>query len=63
MNIGTRWAVVFTAWGGAAFAWWLRRKLHNEKQAHKAAELQEWENEGGNLAPSRQAPDTPLKTP
>jgi hypothetical protein len=61
MNIGTRWAVLFAACGGAAFASWLRRIFHNEKQAHKA-ELQEWENEGGNLAPSPPAPDALLKT-
>ena len=51
MNIVTRWAKLL----GAAFAsppWRTRAK---EKQAHKA-ELNEWENEGGNLAP---LPDTP----
>ena len=50
MNIYIRWAKLFAACGGAAFASLLRRKGHNEKQAHKA-ELHEWENEGGNLAP------------
>jgi len=50
MNIDIRWAKLFAACGGAAFASLLRRKRHNEKQAHKA-ELHEWENEGGNLAP------------
>lgn len=54
MNIGIRWAKLFTACGGAAFASRLRRKRHNEKQAHKA-ELHDWENEGGNLAPSLEA--------
>jgi hypothetical protein len=38
----------------AAFASRLRRKRHNEKQAHKA-ELHQWENEGGNLARSTQS--------
>jgi hypothetical protein len=61
MNIGARWAMLFGACGGAAFASWLRRKFLNEKQPHKA-ELQEWENEGGNLAPSPEAPGTLLKT-
>ena len=51
MNIDISWAKLFAACGGAAFASLLRRKGHNEKQAHKA-ELHEWENEGGNLAPS-----------
>ena len=54
MNTDTRWTMLFAAVGGAASASWLRSKLGNEKQAHKA-ELQEWENEGGNLAPSTAA--------
>ena len=58
MNIDIRWAKLFAACGGAAFAAAvLRRKRHNEKQAHKA-ELNEWENERGNLAPSPEATDT-----
>jgi len=61
MIIETRWATLFAACGGAAFTSWLRRLLHNEKQAHKA-QLQEWENEGGNLAPSPQALDALLRT-
>jgi len=61
MSTDTRWTMLFAAVGGAAFASWLRSKLGNEKQAHKA-ELQEWENEGGNLAPSPAVPDTLLKT-
>jgi len=60
MSIDTRWTKLFGASGGAAFASWLRRKLHSERQAHKA-ELQEWENEGGNLAPSAAVPDSLLK--
>ena len=60
MSIDTRWTKLFVGSGGAAFASWLGRKLHSEKQAHKA-ELQEWENEGGNLAPSAAVPDSLLK--
>jgi hypothetical protein len=60
MNINIRWAMLFAACGGAAFASLLRRKRHNEKQAPKA-ELHQWENEGGNLAPSPEASD-PLVT-
>jgi hypothetical protein len=54
MNSTNRWIVFFAAFGGAACAALLRSKRHNEKQVHKAAhkaELHEWENEGGNLAP------------
>ena len=61
MNIDSRWAKLFAACGGAAFASLLRRKRHNEKQAHKA-ELHEWENEGGVLAPSPEATDTLVTT-
>ena len=61
MNIDTRWTMLFAGKGRAAVASWLRRKFHNEKQAHKA-ELQEWENEGGNLALSPAVPDALLKT-
>ncbi|HEY2967185.1 MAG TPA: hypothetical protein VGK75_02360 [Casimicrobiaceae bacterium] len=61
MNIDTRWTMFFAGKGRAAVASWLRRKLHNEKQVRNA-ELQEWENEGGNLAPSPAVPDTLLKT-
>jgi hypothetical protein len=51
MKIDKLWIVLFAACGGAAFASLLRNKRHKEKQAHKA-QLHEWENEGGNLAPS-----------
>jgi len=61
MNIDIRWAKLFAACGGAAFASLLRRKRRNEKQAHKA-ELHGWENEGGNLAPSPEATDTLVTT-
>jgi hypothetical protein len=61
MNIDIRWAKSLAACGGAAFASLLRRKRHNEKQPHKA-KLHEWENEGGNLAPSPEATDTLVTT-
>ena len=60
MNIYIRWAKLFAACGGA-FASLLRRKRHNEKQAHKA-ELHEPENEEGNPAPSPEATDTLVTT-
>jgi hypothetical protein len=60
MSIDIRWARLFTAGGGAAFASLLRRRRHNEKHEKQArkAELHEWENEGGNLAPSPVETDT-----
>jgi len=61
MNIDIRWGQVVAACGGAAFASLLRRKRHNEKQAHKA-ELHERENEGGDLTPSPEATDTLVTT-
>ena len=61
MNIDIRWAKLFAACGGAAFASLLRRKRQNEKQAHKA-ELPERENEEGNPAPSPEATDTLVTT-
>ncbi len=61
MNIDIRWGKLFAACGGAAFASLLRRKRHNEKQAHKA-ELHEWEDDGSNLAPSPEATDTLVTT-
>ena len=61
MNIDFGWAKSFAACGGAPFASLLRRKRHNEKQAHKA-ELHEWENEGGVLAPSPEATNTLVTT-
>jgi hypothetical protein len=57
MKIGKLWIALLAACGGAAFASLLRSKRHKEKQAHKA-EVHEWENEGGNLAP----PPTPSST-
>ena len=61
MNIDISWAKLFAACGGAAFASLLRRKRHNEKQAHKD-ELHDSENEGGNLAPSPEATDALVTT-
>jgi hypothetical protein len=50
MNIDIRWVKLSAACGGTGFASLLRRKRHNERQAH-TAEVNEWENEGGNPAP------------
>ena len=61
MNIDIRWVKLSAACGGAAFASLLRRKRPNENQAHKA-ELHEWENEGGNPAPSPKPTDTLVTT-
>jgi len=55
MSIVTRWRMLLVACGGAATL--LRSKRYKEKQAHKA-ELHEWENEGGILAPPPKVPDT-----
>jgi hypothetical protein len=57
MKIDKLWIVLFVACGGAAFAALMRSKRQKEKQAHKV-ELNEWENEGGNLASS----PTPVTT-
>jgi len=61
MTIHIRWAKLFAAGGVAAFAWRLQRKHHNEKQAHQA-DLHEWENEGGNSAPSPETSDILVTT-
>jgi hypothetical protein len=61
MNIDIRWVKLSAACGGAAFASLLRRKRHNEKQAHKA-ELHERETEGGDLVPSPEATDALVTT-
>lgn len=58
MNIGIRRAKkLFAACGGAALGLRLRRKRYNEKQAYKGRPP-DWENEGGNLAPSPEATGT-----
>jgi hypothetical protein len=61
MNIDIRWAKLFAICGGEAFASRLRRKSHNKNQTSKT-ELHDWENEGGNLAPSPEAPGTHVTT-
>ena len=54
MSIDNRWTVLLAACGGAAVALALstrrRHRRHAEKRAYKA-DVHEWENEGGNLAP------------
>jgi hypothetical protein len=62
MNIDFRWAKLFAACGGAAFASLLRRKRHNEKQKRTRPNSMKWENERGNLAPSPEATDTLVTT-
>jgi hypothetical protein len=57
MDIGSRWTKLFAACGGDALVSRLQRRNHSEKKAHKA-ELNEWENEGGNPAPPSAASDT-----
>jgi hypothetical protein len=49
------------ACASAAFAFRPSRKRYHENQAHKA-DLRDWENEGGNLAPAPAAPATPTST-
>jgi hypothetical protein len=57
MNNDIRWAKLSSACGVITFASLLSRNRHNGKPAHKA-ELNEWENEGGSVAPSPTATDT-----
>jgi hypothetical protein len=59
MTSDTLWTRLAAAFGGAALAFRPWRKRDIEKQAHKA-DLREWENEGGNLAPAPEAPKTIL---
>jgi hypothetical protein len=59
MTIHTLRARLLAACGRAALAFRPWRKRDLEKQAHKA-DLREWENEGGNLAPAPEAPKTIL---
>ena len=61
MNNDIRWAKLPSACGVITFASLLRRNRNNGKQAHKA-ELNEWENEGGSVAPSPTATDTLVTT-
>jgi hypothetical protein len=57
MKIDKLWIVLFVACGGAVLASLSRSKRQKETQAHKV-QLNEWENEGGNLA----SPLTPIIT-
>jgi len=61
MSFLTRWRMLLPAGASATLATRPRSKCHKEKQAHKA-ELHEWENEGGNLAPSPKASDAFVTT-
>ena len=61
MSIYRRCATLSGAPGGAAFVSRLHRKRHQERQAHKT-ELQDWENEGGTLAPSPDPSDWHVTT-
>jgi hypothetical protein len=61
MSILTRWPKLLATCAGAAFATLLWSRRNKEKRAHKA-ELHEWENEGGNLAPSPKASDALVTT-
>ena len=61
MNNDIRWAKLSSACGVITLASLLRRNRHHGKQAHKA-ELNEWESEGGSLAPSSTATDTLVTT-
>jgi hypothetical protein len=61
MDVVTRRAIFLAACAGViigAFMAQVSRKRKSEKHAHKA-DLHEWENEGGNLAPSTADPATP----
>jgi hypothetical protein len=51
MSNDIRWARLSSACGPITLASLLRRNRNDAKQAHKA-ELNEWENEGGSVAPS-----------
>ena len=60
MDVVTRRAIFLAACAGViigAFAAQVSRKRKGEQQAHRA-DLHEWENEGGNLAPSSSGPET-----
>lgn len=65
MSMDKRWTVLLAAFSGAAFALALstrrKGKRRAERKAHKA-DLHEWENEGGNLAPPAVSPDSRLAT-
>lgn len=50
MSNDIRWAKLSSACSGITFASLWRRGRHDVKQANKA-ELTDWENEGGSVAP------------
>jgi hypothetical protein len=56
MNARVAWLTILAACAGAT-VWLLRTERESAKRAHNAG-LQEWENEGGNPAPSPEATDT-----
>lgn len=59
MAIGNRWIWMLAACGAiVALTSQVRRRREIEKLGHKA-ELREWENEGGTIAPVP-APTTPI---
>ena len=60
MSVYRRYTTL-SAPGGAAFGSHLHHKSHKEREAHKV-ELQDWENEGGTLAPSVEASDWRVTT-
>ena len=49
MNIANRWTLLAAALAAGYLASRLRQKRRNDRTAYKA-ELNEWENEGGNVA-------------
>jgi hypothetical protein len=61
MKIQGRYATLFAARRVDTLASWLQGKRRNEKKA-RAAELDDWENEGGNLEPSPEASDFRVTT-
>jgi hypothetical protein len=56
MTVSTRWKTL-AASGESMFSSWFRNTRQSEKRKHKR-DLQQWENEGGNLAPAPVAPGT-----
>ena len=56
MTIPICWARLSAAYKSASFASLLLDDRGNRQRAHKA-QLNEWENEGGNLAPPRAPAD------
>jgi hypothetical protein len=61
MDVVTRRAIFLAACAGViigAFTAQVGRRRKSERRAHKA-DLHEWENEGGNVAPSTNGPASP----